>query len=79
MMRALLSHGSQAPWHLGMFASGANIRASLTYRHVKLGKIDQGDQGLSGPDPREQLANAQVAQSTQGSEHREHPDHAKSS
>jgi hypothetical protein len=43
----------------------------------QLGKSDQDDQGLSGPDPREQLVNAQIAQSAQEPEHREHPDHAK--
>jgi hypothetical protein len=41
--------------------------------------MDQGDQGLGGPDPREQLMSAQDTQSAQESEHREHPDHAKSS
>ena len=60
-----------------MFAQGANIRASLTCRHVKLGKNDQSDQGLGDPDPREQLRNAQIAQGAQEPEHREHPDHTK--
>jgi hypothetical protein len=62
-----------------MFTSDINIWPSLTCHHVKLGEMDQGDQSLSGPDPREQLVNAQDTQDTQGSEHREHPDHAKSS
>jgi hypothetical protein len=52
---------------------------SLTCRHVKLGKMDQSDQGLSDPDPREQLVSTQTTQSTQESEYQEYPDHAKSS
>jgi hypothetical protein len=43
----VLSHGPQAPWQLGMFALGVNMRENLTCRHVKLGKIDQKDQALA--------------------------------
>jgi hypothetical protein len=43
----MLSHGPQAPWQLGMFALGANMRESLTCCHDNLGKMDQKDQVLA--------------------------------
>jgi hypothetical protein len=48
----VLSHGPQAPWQLGMFVLGANMRESLTCCHVKLGKNGSEGSGLGGPDPR---------------------------